>query len=207
MNATTLIHVVRGQAARRFPRVSSCLSLSLSLSLFLGLFLSLSVSGVALGASAAKTASSPGPSGHIKRVALQVPDLERGILFFTDIIGLQLNRAFTMKPGDDPYFPRVFNLEHDRPVRVALLSTSTESRGLFLAELPEMRIPARDEPAVSLIVIEVADLEAVQQRAAEAGYETIDPQFGSAPDGTRYGEVLIVGPARHHILIFQYLKP
>lgn len=145
--------------------------------------------------------------GHIKRVALRVPDLDRGIRFFSEVIGFRLDMQFTMEPGADPYFPLVFNVSHDKPIRMALFSTAAEPRGLFLAEFPDMAVPEPDKALDQVMVLEVPDMAAVRKRAHTAGFDTADPQEGTAPDGTRFSEMLIIGPGRHRVLVFQYFKP
>ena len=49
-----------------------------------------------------------------------------------------------------------------------------------------------------------AVIAAVRKRARAAGFDTADLQEGTAPDGTRVSEILIISPGRHRVLVFQY---
>lgn len=144
------------------------------------------------------------PQGRIKRVALSVPDLEEGIRFFRDVIGFSLDRQFSLPAGADPYLPLVFNTEQTEPLRMALFSTATEPRGLFLVEMSNMSVPAATDAANHVLVLEVPDLEALRQRARQDGFPTAEPQQSTTPDGIRFSEMLVTGPAGHRILVFQY---
>ncbi len=146
----------------------------------------------------------PAATARIKRLAIQVPNLDQGIAFFQDVLGFSLDMSFTLPPGADPYLPLVFNIEHQQPLRLALFSTSSEPRGLFLLEMPGMRVPDAAEPVQMTTVIETTDLAGIQKRAEEAGYWTAEPQSGETPDGGSFSEMMVVGPASLRVLVFQY---
>ena len=80
---------------------------------------------------------------RIKRISLMTPDLDQSISFFTRVIGFTLNYQGTLPPGGEPFLGPVFNIDASKPIRRALLSTSTEARGLFLIEHPEAPAPVK----------------------------------------------------------------
>lgn len=142
--------------------------------------------------------------GRIKRVALRVPNLDQGIVFFRDVIGFRLEGQFTMAPGADPYLPLIFSFEHTQPLRMALFSTATEPRGLFLVETPDMQTPTTEDPVNQVMVLETPDIAALRARAEQEGFFTAEPQEDTTPDGVRFSEMLVIGPGGHRAVVFQY---
>ena len=64
-------------------------------------------------------------------------DLDRSIVFFTDVVGFRLDFAGTLPANGEPFLGSVFNIDASQSIRRALLSTSQEPRGLFLIEHTE----------------------------------------------------------------------
>ena len=65
-------------------------------------------------------------------------DLDQSILFFTKVIGFTLDFEGTLPPNTEPFLGPVFNVDSNKPIRRALLSSATEPRGLFLIERLQM---------------------------------------------------------------------
>ena len=76
--------------------------------------------------------STEAQTSRIKRISLMTPDLDQSIAFFTGVIGFTLDFEGMLPPGGEPFLGPVFNIDAGKPIRRALLSTSTEARGLFL---------------------------------------------------------------------------
>ena len=90
--------------------------------------------------------SAEAQTSRIKRISLMTPDLDQSIAFFTGVIGFTIEYEGTLPPGGEPFLGPVFNIDASKPIRRALLSTSTEARGLFLIEHPEAPAPDPAKP-------------------------------------------------------------
>jgi len=141
---------------------------------------------------------------RIKRLAIQVPDLDRAILFYRDVIGFTVEMTGVIEAGDEPYMHKVFNSDPGKSVRRALFSTSTEKRGLFIVEDTAMPSAKPGIPRRFAAVIEVRDLLAVRDRATAAGFRTEDHQVSRTPSGKAFAEMIIDGPGGQAILAFEY---
>jgi formylglycine-generating enzyme required for sulfatase activity/catechol 2,3-dioxygenase-like lactoylglutathione lyase family enzyme len=146
----------------------------------------------------------PDPRARIKRLAIQVPDIDRAVVFYRDVIGFTIEMQGVIRAGDEPYLHRVFNSDPDTTVRRVLFSTGTEKRGLFVVENKQMSFPDPGEVRVFAAVIEVSDLLEVKKRAASAGFNTLDHQVSQTSDGKAFAEMIIDGPGGHAVLAFQY---
>ena len=153
---------------------------------------------------AALARSSTDPKSRMKRIAVQVPDLDRAIIFFRDVLGFTLTQTGTIEAGAEPYMHYLFNTDPGKAVRRALFNTATEQRGLFIAENSDMTPLKPGEPRSFAAVFEVSDIEGVRQRARRSGFDTIDPEMGKAPDGTPFAEMIITGPGGLAVAVFHY---
>ena len=108
-------------------------------------------------------------SPRIKRISLMTADLDQSIAFFTEVIGFTLDFEGTLPANSEPFLGPVFNIDSDKPIRRALLSTATEPRGLFLIEHKPMPLPNATAPRGVVTVTQVDDLQATLLRAIEFG--------------------------------------
>ena len=69
--------------------------------------------------------SAEAQTSRIKRISLMTPDLDQSIAFFTGVIGFAIEYEGTLPPGGEPFLGPVFNIDASKPIRRALLSTST----------------------------------------------------------------------------------
>ena len=113
--------------------------------------------------------SADAQTSRIKRISLMTPDLDQSIVFFTGVIGFTLDFEGTLPPGGEPFLGPVFNIDAAKPIRRALLSTSTEARGLFLIEHPEASAPDPEKPTAVVTVVEVESIDKTLALARAAG--------------------------------------
>lgn len=146
-------------------------------------------------------------SPRIKRISLMTADLDQSIAFFTEVIGFTLDFEGTLPANSEPFLGPVFNIDSDKPIRRALLSTASEPRGLFLIEHKPMPLPNATAPRRVVTVTQVDDLEATLLRAIEFGSETSDVVSDITPEGASFAEALIMSPGGHAILVYQYDAP
>ena len=146
-------------------------------------------------------------SPRIKRISLMTTDLDQSIAFFTEVIGFTLDFEGTLPANGEPFLGPVFNIDSDKPIRRALMSSATEPRGLFLIEHKPMPSPNATAPRSVVTVTQVDDLQATLVRAIEFGSETSDVVSDVTPEGASFAEALIMSPGGHAILIYQYDAP
>jgi catechol 2,3-dioxygenase-like lactoylglutathione lyase family enzyme len=142
-------------------------------------------------------------TSRIKRISLMTPDLDQSISFFTRVIGFTLNYEGTLPPGGEPFLGPVFNIDASKPIRRALLSTSTEARGLFLIEHPEAPAPDPDKPTAVVTVIEVESIDNTLALAAAAGAPVSETVTDVTPEGMLFSEAMITSPGGHAILVYE----
>ena len=145
-------------------------------------------------------------TSRIKRISLMTPDLDLSIAFFTGVIGFTLDFQGTLPPGGEPFLGPVFNIDASKPIRRALLSTSTEARGLFLIEHPEVPAPDSDKPTAVVTVVEVESIDKTLALARAAGAPVSETVTDITPEDLRFSEAMITSPGGHAILVYELSK-
>ncbi len=148
-------------------------------------------------------ASVSAQTARVKRISLMTPDLDQSITFFTGVVGFTLDFEGTLPANGEPFLGPVFNIDTSRPIRRALLSTRTESRGLFLIEHPEAPLPDVKQPTVAVMVIEVEDLNETLARAKTFGSVVSDIFSDTTPEGRLFREAMINSPGGHRVLLYE----
>ena len=118
----------------------------------------------------------------------------------------ELDFEGTLPPGGEPFLGPVFNIDASKPIRRALLSTSTEARGLFLIEHPEAPAPDSDKPTAVVTVVEVESIDHTLARAEAAGAPVSETVTDITPEGMRFSEAMITTPGGHAILVYELSK-
>jgi len=142
-------------------------------------------------------------TARVKRISLMTPDLDQSITFFTGVVGFTLDFEGPLPANGEPFLGPVFNIDTSRPIRRALLSTRTESRGLFLIEHPEAPLPDVKQPTVVVMVIEVEDLNETLARAKTFGSVVSDIFSDTTPEGRLFREAMINSPGGHRVLLYE----
>jgi len=142
-------------------------------------------------------------SARIKRISLMTPDLDRSILFFTEVVGFTLDFEGTLPPGGEPFLGPVFNIDASKPIRRALLSTKTEARGLFLIEHYDAPQFDSDRPTPVVTVVEVPQLSDTLTSARAFGVTVSETATDTTPEGMRFSEAMITSPGGHAILVYE----
>ena len=147
--------------------------------------------------------SAEAQTSRIKRISLMTPELAQSVAFFTGVIGFTLDYEGTLPPGGEPFLGPVFNIDASKPIRRALLSTSTEARGLFLIEHPEAPAPDPAKPTAVVTVVEVESIDNTLALAAAAGAPVSETVTDVTPEGMRFSEAMITSPGGHAILVYE----
>ena len=145
-------------------------------------------------------------TARIKRISLMTPDLDRSVEFFTRVIGFSLDFEGTLPPNGEPFLGPVFNIDAGQPIRRALLSTSSEPRGLFLIEQANSPQPDSSAPRSVVTVIQVQDLGEALARAKTFGAPTSETVSDITPEGVTFSEAMILSPGGHAVLVYEYGK-
>ena len=148
-------------------------------------------------------ASTEAQTSRIKRISLMTTDLDQSIAFFTGVVGFTLDFEGTLPPGGEPFLGPVFNIDAGKPIRRALLSTSTEARGLFLIEHPEAPVPDPTKPTAVVTVVEVESIDNTLALAEAAGAPVSETVTDVTPEGMRFSEAMITSPGGHAILVYE----
>ena len=147
--------------------------------------------------------SADAQTSRIKRISLMTPDLDQSMAFFTGVIGFTVDFEGTLPPGGEPFLGPVFNIDASKPIRRALLSTSTEARGLFLIEHPEVPAPDSDKPTPVVTVVEVESIDNTLALAEAAGAPVSETVTDVTPEGMQFSEAMITSPGGHAILVYE----
>ena len=95
------------------------------------------------------------------------------------------------------------NIDTNKPINRALLSTSKEPRGLFLIEKKEMERPPINDIRAIVLVVEVDNLEETLARAKTFESFVTKTITDVTPEGETFSEAMILSPAGHAILVYQ----
>ena len=142
-------------------------------------------------------------NARIKRISLMTQNLEESLNFFTMVIGFKIDFKGVLTPGKEPFLGPVFNIDTNKPINRALLSTSKEPRGLFLIEQKDMERPSINDVRSVVLVVEVESLEETLARARIFGSFVTETITDVTPEGENFSEAMILSPAGHAILVYQ----
>ena len=126
---------------------------------------------------------------RFQRANFVVRNIDRSLAFYRDVLGFEV--AFVKySPGDSYSYP-VFEIEPEHQLRFAVLSTENQPRVMALTEVPaDMQdVPY---PRRAAIVLEVGNVDAVVEAAAEAGCSVYEEGELLTHDGRHGREVGIV---------------
>ena len=136
---------------------------------------------------------------RFQRANFVVADIDRSLALYRDVLGFEL--AFIKDSPDDSYSYPVFEIEPDRKLRFAVLSTADQPRVMALTEVPGDLEPV-PMPRRAAIVLDVADVDAVVAGAKGAGCHVYDEGELLTHDGRRGREVGIADYDGNLIVIY-----
>ena len=149
---------------------------------------------------------------RIKRPLLIVADLGRSLDFYVDIVGLEVYEvADTYNRDPESLGYQMFNIPVGTPKRMATLNTSDEVRGMTLQEVSGIDVPVEQNPRTHTVLFETDDAIGIRDRAAEAGFQIVEPVLGDIPatdkaPGLRFVEFGVIDPDGHVVAFFQYFN-
>lgn len=136
---------------------------------------------------------------RFQRANFIVRDIDKALLFYRDILGFEV--AFIKDSESDSYSYPVFEIERDRKMRFAVLSTTNQPRVMALTEVSGefSRVPY---PRRSAIVLEVPNIDEVLERSRAAGLKVYPEEHLVTQDGREGREIGIVDADDNLVVIY-----
>jgi catechol 2,3-dioxygenase-like lactoylglutathione lyase family enzyme len=108
------------------------------------------------------------PEVRFQRANYVVANMERALEFYVGVLGLTLD--FVKESEKTSYSYEVFDIPNDAEIRFAVLSAPNQPRVLALTEIKNIELKPVSHPRRAAIVLETPDVEAVANRAKDAGF-------------------------------------
>jgi catechol 2,3-dioxygenase-like lactoylglutathione lyase family enzyme len=121
------------------------------------------------------------PEIRFQRANYVVADLERALEFYVGVLGLTLD--FVKDSDYASYSYKVFNIPNDANIRFAVLSAPNQPRVMALTEIKNTELKPVSHPRRAAIILETPDIDAVANRARNAGFEVCEEEKLETFDG------------------------
>ncbi|MEE4184261.1 MAG: VOC family protein [Gammaproteobacteria bacterium] len=148
------------------------------------------------------TASAPAGT-RFQRANFVVSDLERSLLLYRDILGMQVE--FSKDSPDDSYSYAVFGIDRSVALGFAVLSTASQPRVMALTELRDAELPPPALPRRAAIVLHVDDIDQVVAGCAAAGLHVFPEDRLETHDG-RVGREVGLLDADGNLVVVYHLE-
>lgn len=140
---------------------------------------------------------------RFQRANFLVTDMDRALGFYRDILGFEI--AFQKDSAADSYSYDVFEIERDRRMRFAVLSTASQPRVMALTEVSG-ELERTQRPRRSAIVVDIPEIDEVVAASREAGLQVYDEDHLVTQDGREGREVGIEDPDGNLVVIYHITK-
>lgn len=137
---------------------------------------------------------------RFQRANFVVSDLERSLLLYRDILGMQV--AFSKDSPDDSYSYDVFGIDHSIALGFAVLSTADQPRVMALTELRGVELPQPSLPRRAAIVLHVDDIDQIVAGCAAAGLQVFPEDRLETHDGRVGREVGLLDADGNLVVIY-----
>jgi catechol 2,3-dioxygenase-like lactoylglutathione lyase family enzyme len=141
-----------------------------------------------------------GRSVRFQRVNYLVSNLERALLMYRDVLGLQVE--FVIDSESDSYSYPVFEIDSAAALRFAVLSSPTQARVMALTEVTGVVLAEQRLPRRSAIVLEIEDIDGVKADCARHGFKVYPEERLETHDGRIGREVGLVDDDGNLIVIY-----
>ena len=106
---------------------------------------------------------------RFQRANFLVSDLDRALVLYRDILGMKVD--LIKESEEDSYSYDVFEIDRSIKLNFALLSYENQPRVMALTELGKNSLAKASHPRRSAIVIEVADVDALLNKALKNNFK------------------------------------
>lgn len=127
------------------------------------------------------------PQVRFQRANFVVADIERSLTFYRDVLGFEV--AFRHGHNPDSYSYPVFEIPKEAELGFCILSAPDQPRVMALSQVSKIDLKPVPYPRRSAIVLEVADPDAVMERARALGLTVYEEEELVTGDGRRGREI------------------
>lgn len=138
---------------------------------------------------------------RFQRANYVVSDLDRALVLYRDILGLDVEFMHESEP--DSYSYPVFGIDPSAKLRFCVLNTATQPRVMALTEIRDIELPPPAIPRRAAIVLHVPDVDAVLSDCTNAGFHVYPEERLVTHDGRTGREVGIVDDDGNLVVIYR----
>jgi len=141
---------------------------------------------------------------RFQRANFLVSDLDRALVLYRDILGMTVD--LIKESEEDSYSYDVFEIDRSIKLNFVLLSYENQPRVMALTELGKNSLAKASHPRRSAIVIEVADVDALLNKALKNNFKIYREEKLVTHDGREGREIGILDDDGNLIVIYKIEK-
>lgn len=143
------------------------------------------------------------PKIRFQRANFVVANIEKSMTFYGDVLGFDV--AFEKDSEPDSYSYDVFELQHGKKMRFAVLSTETQPRVMALTEI-EGGLGYQEKSRRSAIILETPEIDRVVEQSKALGLKVYHEDFLVTNDGREGREIGIADFDGNLVVIYYITK-
>ena len=144
--------------------------------------------------------SAPKRQVRFQRANFLVSNFDRALILYRDILGLE--EAFIKDSEEDSYSYEVFEINRDSSMRMAVLSSETQPRGMALTEVANPGLDTQSLPRRAAIVLQVEDVDGIVADCKQHGFDIYREERLETHDGRVGREIGIVDDDGNLVVIY-----
>jgi catechol 2,3-dioxygenase-like lactoylglutathione lyase family enzyme len=141
---------------------------------------------------------------RFQRANFLVSDLDRALVLYRDILSMKVD--LIKESEEDSYSYDVFEIDRSIKLNFVLLSYENQPRVMALTELGKNSLAKASHPRRSAIVIEVADVDALLNKALKNNFKIYREEKLVTHDGREGREIGILDDDGNLIVIYKIEK-
>ena len=141
---------------------------------------------------------------RFQRANFLVSDLDRALVLYRDTLGMTVD--LIKESEEDSYSYDVFEIDRSIKLNFVLLSYENQPRVMALTELGKNSLAKASHPRRSAIVIEVADVDALLNKALKNNFKIYREEKLVTHDGREGREIGILDDDGNLIVIYKIEK-
>jgi len=137
---------------------------------------------------------------RFQRANFVVSDLDRALVLYRDILGMQLD--FSKDSEKESYSYPVLEIDRESRLRLAVLSTADQPRVMALTEVSNPAVVQQPLPRRAAIVLHIPDIDGVLADCKEHGFAAYPEEKLETHDGRIGREIGIVDEDGNLVVIY-----